>query len=214
MFTDLRLEIVNRALAVQMFFKAARSIKPKHELATAKGLMFVELYAMYEYTVVSAVREALLLMKSRSTPFNTIRWELLGLALHSEITGVIDAGREKAWEKKIELFRRAGCSDPLDVHDNAFPDDGSHFRVQQLRTIWAVFGIGKLKLPDGRLYPLIEELVSNRNAIAHGRSTSLEIGRRYSVRDVSAKISRTRRLCLYIARALDQHCSKPANLAR
>jgi hypothetical protein len=214
MFTDLRLEISDRILAARTFFKAAHRIRQRQARAMIKGLMFVDLYAIYEYTVTGAVREALVLMKSRSTPLNTIRWELLGLALHREVTAVVDAGRETAWAKRLELFRRASCSDVLDVPDSAFPDDGSHFRVQQLRTIWSLFGMGSFALPNGHLYPLIEELVNNRNAIAHGRLTALEIGRRYSARDIASKVSRTRRLCWYLARALEKHCSKPANLSR
>ena len=214
MFSDLQLEIADRILSAQKFFHGARRLRDGQARATAKGLMFVELYGVYEYTVTGSVREAIVEIKSRAMPINKIRLELLGMVLDSEVRALLDAGRQTAWDRRLKLFQRVNSSDTLDTPDDTFPDDGSHFRVKQLQTIWALFGISKPIVPHGRLFPLIGELVGNRNAIAHGRSTALEVGRRYSTMDIASKISRTRRLCTHIARTLASHCLRTKNLGR
>ena len=84
MFSDLQLEVADRLLAVQTFFKTTGRVNNRQAVAMIKGLTFVELYAVYEYTVIGAVREAVLEMKNRSTPINTVRLELLCIALHRE----------------------------------------------------------------------------------------------------------------------------------
>src|SRR5687768_16363252 len=101
---------------------------------TAKGLLFVQRYEIYELTVNGIVRTAINEMKGKPTPISTIRLELLGLALHPELTAVADCGRERMWSLRMELFRRVNSPDILNISDNTFPNDGSHYRVQQLRT--------------------------------------------------------------------------------
>ncbi len=214
MFADLQLYIAERALDIEVFFKAVRRLRKHKALKAAKGLVFVELYAAYEQTVLGIVREAILHMKGNSMSFNTIRWELLALALHPEVTAVIDTRGD--WNKRTGLFLKAGSRATLDVPDAAFPHDGSHFRVDQIKTIWSIFGITQKEVPKppGRYYPLIIELVENRNAIAHGRRTALEVGARYSPRDIISKIRRTKRLCFYLLTTMQGHCAARANLCR
>lgn len=201
-------------LAIKSFFNATKRFGHSQAGRVAKGLVFIELYALYEYAVTDSVRAALSEMKSRATPLNSIRFELLALVLKPECAAVIDSGRKTLWDKKFELFQLMASPQPMTTPDDAFPDDGSHFRHKQLRTIWRLFGITKPEVPHGRFIPLIGELVTNRNAIAHGRSTAEDTGRRYSRKEISAKIRRTERLCLHIIGTIESHCGVPANLAR
>jgi hypothetical protein len=213
MFADLQDEIADRILATRMFFRAAGRTRQRRALNTAKGLVFVQMYAVYEYTMKGAVRAVINLIKSHGTPVNRIRWTLLALALHPKVTAVIDSGH-KEWDKKLGLFQTIDSAVAPVVPDSTFPDDGTHYRATQLRTIWRLFGITKPVVPHGRLHPLIDELVSNRNAIAHGQRTAEDVGRGYSPTDIASKISRTRRLCVHIAQTLQGHCSKPQNYRR
>jgi hypothetical protein len=111
-------------------------------------------------------------------------------------------------------MKRLNAAEAIDTADGAFADNGSQFRKEQLEVIWQVFGLTSSVVPDGRLYPLIGELVEHRHAIAHGRNTPEETGRRLSKEDILKKITPSEVLCLYIIAEPERHCALHANLIR
>ncbi len=180
----------------------------------AKGVTFVELYGIYEFAITGAVAAALDSLKDAAVPANQIRPELLSLVLDPNIESCgNNKPRKRKWIRRIELFVAANNTSPV-VVPSCFPDDGSHYREEQLRTIWRIFGLASPILPSMRLLPKIAELVENRNKIAHGRETSRNIGRNYSSREIRARIAAVQRICLYVVRELESHCASVANLCR
>ncbi len=214
MFTTLQTEILARSLSCQTFTTTVCRIGNGKDKATAKGLVFVALYGLYEYTVRASVRTSLTMIKLHGRPINTIIPELLGLALDAEIASVIDSARTRHWGSRVELFQKSCGSSLVDVADTAFPHDGSHYRIAQLRTIWTVFDIRKPVVPNGRLIPLIDELVENRNSIAHGRDTAEDVGHRYTDTEMLQKANGTQAICLHIVDTMKNHCSDPSRIYR
>ena len=153
MWANLLTEIGGRTLASRQFFNAVAGprgggggsspVRPATTPAvvTAKGLIFVHLYAIYEYSVMGSVSEAINDMKNRAMPINTIRLELLGIVLNNEFKSAKECGADRIWATRMHMFRRVNSGDPLDVADDFFPHDGSHFRPQQLETIKELFGL-------------------------------------------------------------------------
>lgn len=216
MWSDLQNEVADRILETRLFFRGRRKgrIAEHAHRTVAKGLVFVQLYAIYEYTVKSIVKEAINDLKVKPTPISALRLELLSLALHPEVSSVIDSNRNKQWDSRVALFNKVNSVVPFDIDDTVFPDDGSHFRAAQLRTVWKLFGITQPIVPGNRFLGRIEELVEHRNAIAHGRDTASNIGRRFSVPDIDDRIDDTSELCMYLIKAVCVHCANPGNLAR
>src|SRR5262249_22810129 len=148
MWADLQTEIQDRILASRQFFLAVAGPPgtiappiPPHALTTAKGLMFVQLYSVYEFTIIGIVREALAEIKTRATPINLLRLELLGIVLNAQFNSAKDCKPENAWANRIELFCRTNAVDPAVFDETLFPNDGSHFHHRQILTIWQIFGI-------------------------------------------------------------------------
>lgn len=214
MFPNLQNEVLARILAAQFFFKSVLSLGKEDTTRVLKGLIFVQLYAVYEFTVVGIVRAALAEIKQRATPINTLRLELLALALHPEVSAVAECSLQRRWSTRIELFQRTDSSDAIGIDDTVFPADGSHYRPAQLQTIWALFGISEPIVPRLRLLPLIEELVDNRNAIAHGRKTGAEVGKSYTDGEIENKILATQEICLHLIQTMEAFCLDPANICR
>lgn len=214
MFTDLRNEILCRHGATERYVDTTCRPGFAAIASASKGLAFVEMYAAYEYTVKELVHEGLRIVCSMSMPYGGIRLELLPLVLHPETAAVADAGRSMTWKRRIELFRKANSAQACSAVPVVFPNDGSHFRLSQLYTIWSLFGIAAPVLPTPMHTPLIGELVENRNAIAHGRETAHAVGRRYTKSEVIRKIHDTRDVCMYLASTVDAHCSMAQNLRR
>jgi hypothetical protein len=224
MWPNLITEIASRIQAARAFFTAVagppNAVPPAMPITVAaetavKGLIFVQLYAIYEFAVCSAVRSVWLEINGYAAPLHSMRLEILGAALHPELTAVMDCRVDRGWETRMTLFRKVDAADPVFIADTFFPADGSHYRVKQLQTIWDLLGIAGHPLPRMPLIGLIDhELVEHRNAISHGRRTAEDVGRYYSVNDIHGKIDLTREVCLHIVTTMQAHCSNPANLAR
>jgi hypothetical protein len=207
MFPPIRTDIESRFQTVEQFFQATKQFKGNVALA-AKGMTFVQVYAIYEYTVRTAVQVAIDAINAHKTRMRDISSPLMALYLDRELSALRDCGDKKVWNSRIELFKRAFSKDPVDLPNSAGPPhDGSHFRHTQLLMIFHVFGITRLPVRRKRHLYRIDEVVDNRNQIAHGSETAEEIGRRYSRSDVAHIIEQMKSVCLLLISIFDAYCS-------
>lgn len=205
MFDIITREINSRKFAIQRFVslfdyeKASCSI----EILICKGLVFVQLYGVYEYTITSSVQAALSSIGGKGLRVEHVCRELLSLVLDPYWAGAAGAGRRKLWHKRMDVIEKMQPNALLDnVSDTIFPNDGSQYRRSQIETIWKVFGITDPIVPELRLLGRIEELVENRNAIAHGRITADNVGRRYTKKDIEDRIIDVFTICIHIVETI------------
>jgi hypothetical protein len=214
MFSSITNEISERFLATQMHFDATCTPGFHQHVAISKGLAFISIYGNYEYTVRNVVAEAIRHIKQSAIQYQHIKIEILPLLLHSELNSVAGAGGKTAWKKRVELFRQVNAAVACCTSDDAFPSDGSHYRISQIYAIWEAFGITSPVIPNPQWTPLIGEVVENRNAIAHGRRTSRDVGRGYTKDDIVTKFERMRDICLYIVSTVETHVTHAPNIRR
>jgi hypothetical protein len=181
------------------------------QAAFLRGLVFVDLYATYEFTLRSSVQAALSFLRKQQRTIGDVRPELLALILEPSWEATRTAGRSKLWAKRLDLLAETSSGRALAaVDDTLFPSDGSHYRPRQLVTVWAVLGIAQPTVPENRLLGRIEELVENRNAVSHGRRTAGEVGRGYSRSDIDTRIDDVEHLCEYVLSTIESHCQSGA----
>jgi hypothetical protein len=214
MFSSLTNELSERFLSTQLYFDATCTSGSHPHDAISKGLAFISIYGNYEYTVRSTVAEAIRHIKQSKIQFQHVKIECLPLLLHSELNSVADAGAKTAWKRRVDLFRQVNAADACSTSDDAFPNDGSHYRISQIYAIWEAFGITNPVIPNPQWTQLIGEVVENRNAIAHGRRTSKDVGRGYSKDDIVKKFERMRDICLYIVSTVESHVTHTPNMLR
>jgi hypothetical protein len=188
MFGPLRSDIEVRFLEVESFFTATKDFSGDLA-ATAKGLVFVHLYAAYEFTVKSVVQTAIDSINAHGHKMKEIKPSLMALYLDRELTSLRDAGRRNLWNTRLHLFQRVFCDDKIALANNTGPpSDGSHYRHTHLIMIFNVFGIARLPARRRAHLHRIDEIVDHRNQIAHGNETAAEVGRRYTRADVAHRI--------------------------
>ncbi len=208
MFDIIGIEIDSRIALNKQLCAMVRSIEQSKALESAacKGLIFVNLYGVYEYAVRSGVQAVLAAIRSDRLCPRDLHSNLLALVLNPKFSSVSAAGRSKIWKHRFDLIREFESSTPLQMLDDTlFPNDGSHYRVGQLQTIWAVFGIDVPLLSELRLFGRIDELVENRNAIAHGRRTPEEVGGRYSQSEIEKRVDDIEKIAKHIVREMEIH---------
>ena len=207
MFRNLQLEIMDRFTAVEQHFRKY----PKHppEIAqTAKGLVFVQVYAVYEYTARAVTRLAITRIVSLGHSYSELRPSLLSLFLDPDLRSLRDSGPNKIWEARIKLLEQCISENtitPVDI----VPTDGTHYRHTHIQLILRTLGVRRtLTIRRRHLYQ-IDQLVENRNRIAHGDETAVDIGRRYSREDILRHIRLMQRICLRLIFIVSEHCDMP-----
>jgi hypothetical protein len=217
MLRDLQDEISSRITATQRFAQATCRQRPGDDLLAsqvARGMVWVQLYAIWEYTIIHAVREAILQARTHEHTVRSLKPEVLSIVLDNRIKSALDSRDKTVWANRIALFVEACCDQIAKWDENVFPTDGSHFRKEQVQTIWAVFGISEPIVPNQRHLGLIDNMVDFRNEIAHGRETPESIGSRFSADDMMDKVAEANELCLYVADTIIGHCTTGRNLCR
>lgn len=207
MFAPLRSEVADRFAAIESYFASTKSLKGDLG-ATAKGLVFVQLYAAYEYTVRSAVQIAVESINTHRHRIQDMSPSLLALYLDSELKSLQNCGERNIWSARLKVFDRAFSGDVITLAGTApTPHDGSHFRHTQLQMIFSVFGISRLPVRRRVHLYRIDEIVDHRNKIAHGNETASEIGRTYTRQEIAKRIRMLNSVCLLLISIFDGFCA-------
>jgi MAE_28990/MAE_18760-like HEPN len=103
MFLPLQTEIDARFAGIKSFFVATQHFRGEASLI-AKGLVFVQLYAVYEYTVKSAVQTAIDSINAFGYKMKDIKPSLMALYLDPEFKSLLDASKKKGLERKAQDF--------------------------------------------------------------------------------------------------------------
>ena len=215
MFIALKGEVEERFEAIEEFLKAINGLKRPQAMVVAKGLAFVQVYAVYEDTVRKTVSEAIDRINTHNHEIRELSSSLMTLFLDPEIRSLRDSGPNIEWRSRIKLFKRAFSRQKADLSsDTALPTDGTHFRFEQLALIFEVFGIKRLPVRRLRHKQRIREVVDNRNAIAHGGETPEAVGRRYTRDDIRKVIKQMRSVCLLWVQVFDDYCANPTRHLR
>ena len=214
MYPALKTEIEARFAAMALFFNATKGFTGDDEMA-AKGLMFVQAYAVYEHTVRNVVQLAIDAIKAHNHKLMDLSPPLLALFLDPELESLRRVGGKDVWNRRVKLFERAFSKSALDISaDSGIPHDGSHFKYTQLQMIFQVFGIKRLPVRRRSHIPRIEEVVGHRNQIAHGSETAVDVGRRYSRSEICHIMDQMKSVCLLQVAVFDAYCSNKSRHRR
>jgi hypothetical protein len=207
MFNPLRTEVTARFGEVETFFGATRPFRDDIA-ATAKGLAFVHVYAAYEFTVKGAVQTAIDTINSHNHMIKDMTPPLMTLYLDRELSSLRDIGMRNIWSARLALFQRIFSNDVIALANNTGPPtDGTHYRRTHLITICNAFGITRVPVRRRRHLFRIDEVVGNRNEIAHGGETAASVGRRYSRGDITQVIRQMKSVCLFVIETFDGFCA-------
>lgn len=209
MLTGVTAEALRRIASARSLLRVAQALEGKDDTSrSAKGLLFVHNYAIYEYVVVESVRALVGRLNSRRLPFAATRAGLLAMALDPEFMSIIKGAPAKTWANRAELLRKVRSTTAVAINEGLFPKDGTQFRPSQLETIWNVFGLPGSIVPDPRLRGHIVEMVDNRNRIAHGADAPYIVGGRFSVGELEKRINDTEAVCTHIISSVASYAAE------
>ena len=212
MFQTLRTEIIERCSAVESHLRQS----PRSPMLVAqmtRGLVFVEVYAIWEYAVRTVTHTAVATIAAHGHSFWDLKPSLLAMYLDPQLESVRTCGLDKVWETRLALFAKFFSKEPLPIVA-IVPHDGSHFRFSQVKMILKTLGISRSITVRRRHPQMVDEIVNHRNAIAHGNETADLVGRRYTYSEVANRIALVRSICLRLILVADEYCSNPQRQRR
>lgn len=207
MLSNIRSDYTSRLVDIHLLLNLIQSLEATPTALSSskggtiiKGLFFVHLYGIYEYVITASVQQTIQHINSTNCTIDSYKPVLLSIVLDAECESLSSVGRNSSWPKRWELFEKVGKTASMEINDSIFPTDGKNIRYNQLSSIWKTFCIKDPPIPQSRmiLKGRVDELVENRNAIAHGRESPAVIGGRYSFGDLEKRYRDIDELCIYI----------------
>lgn len=182
---------------------AAPTATPRH-LNTSKGLVFVQLYGVIEFTINATVAKTIDFINNDLVNVQDLKPLVLGMAFNSNLDALNHANRKK-WDKRIELFQKYVDNDAVNIATDIMPTNGQNYNLPQLKSIWENFSITEPIFNDITFRGRLQEIVSNRINIAHGNNSAAEIGSRVTPGDLYDRIVDVSNFCSYFISVFEDY---------
>lgn len=196
MFDEIKNEMTRKMLELRIWLS---NIDDNNEFSVInKGLFYVYIYGIYEETVRNVVQKTIEELNAKSVKIDECIYDLYTLIFSSEYDSLYSVGNEHKWEKRWSISDKLARNPIVAISNELIPTDGKNLRYRQLESIAKSFGIHDAILPRPEIGGDIQEMVNNRNYIAHGNKTPKEVGREVSANDIQRKMNSISEACTYI----------------
>lgn len=176
---------------------------PRH-LETSKGLVFVQLYGVIEFTIAQTISKTAQLINGESVSLQDLKPFLWGLALDSEFESLNLANRKK-WDRRNYIFQKLEDNDQVTIRDTLMPTNGENYTSAQLQSIWTTFCITDPLFSDATFQWRLRDIVVNRINIAHGNSSAAEVGSRVTSAELYQRLNEVSTYCSYFISVFENY---------
>ena len=211
MFSGVFAESTERILQSTVMLNNIRNLEKKKEITSLdlikveKGMLFVSLYAAIEFTLTGCCSNFLAILQGKKHIPIKYKNNLLCVLLDSEFKAIADSGKKTIWKKKEALIARIFSLDKPIIDNTVFPSEGTNIGLAQLQDVWNFLHLPKPIIPDGESEWYLQDIKEHRNAIAHGRVKSAEVGQRYTFNDLEKRHNFVKMLCGHIIETFISH---------
>mgnify|MGYP003278127170 CR=1 FL=1 len=196
MFEEIAEEITRKFREIKLWLS---NIDTEKAYATIDmGLFFVYIYGVYEETVRKVVSNTILELNNEHIPIDKCIFDLYSLIFSKEYDGIYNVGNDHKWEKRWDIAEKLRENLEVKLPNELFPTDGKNIRYRQLESLAKSFGLKDNILPRTEVGGYIEEMVNNRNYIAHGNKLPREVGRGYTLEELTLRCEIISEVCNYI----------------
>jgi hypothetical protein len=152
----------------------------------ARGISIVLIYAAYENLLYGLCRSLLEVAVQLRVSNRSLRPGLQVFAAFGKLQAIASINPARIWSGAgHDVIATVTRSDECTISPDLFPTDGSHMRQSQVVTFCKVFDLGHPAPVLQEVWERLDTIVSERNAIAHGRQTPDEVGRNYTIAEVT-----------------------------
>ena len=102
------------------------------------------------------------------------------IASHSRMQAFKDCGYKSFFKKSMDIFSKIDDGEVCELNETMFSNNLQNVWTSTVDEVMRAFGIKGFSR-EPRIVGMINSLVENRNAVAHGRETAAAVGERHSV---------------------------------
>lgn len=211
MFGDIKREATDKFIKIKLFIneinaESSTYLSTSNEFQnTLKGLFFVYLYGVYEMIITKTIGRTIDGLNSSGVHLSDCKLELLSLILSPEYDALYGVGESKKWQRRWDVSQKLIEDKELYISESLFPTDGRNLQRKQLESLYKSFGNTHPVFPRIEIQGYIEELVQNRNFIAHGDVLPQDIGRRYTILELETRLTSIDELCTYFIDSYERY---------
>lgn len=154
----------------------------------ARGLTVLLLYAAYENLLVTLCRSLLEVAIQLRIGNRRLQPGLRLIAVHARLQKISSLSSTAIWKAGFDVVDAVSHARECTISPDTFPNDGTNFRRSQVGTFCKVFNLGDPAPILREAWNRLDTIVTERNAVAHGRMTASEVGRNYSVADMQGLV--------------------------
>lgn len=154
--------------------------------SAARGLSIVLLYAAYEKLLTSLCRSMLETAATLRVGNKRLRPGLRVFSIFNLLHGVTDVGPSQVWKKYgPEVVDALEYGKVKNLPTNLFPRDGSFMKRSQVTLFAELMGLPSPGPILQEVWARLDTVVTERNSIAHGNLTADDVGRNYTITEVT-----------------------------
>lgn len=208
MFSDIREEITRNFLELKMWLQDIPEGLASDFASTSNGLFFVYLYGIYEEIVRNVIITTVAELNNANVKIDKCSYELYSVIFSPDYDALYGVGSEHKWEKRWAISRKLSDNSVINIPADIFPTDGKNIRYRQLESIAKSFGMKENILPRPEIGGYLQEMVNNRNHIAHGNKLPREVGCRYTKADLLQRCEMISEVCNYIVDVYEKYITQ------
>jgi HEPN superfamily protein len=176
--------------------------------AILRGLFFVQLYGVLEYAVSLSVQVLLQEITKLAISYSHFEHLIFAIALDAEFKSIVDAGWDSKLQKRRLLLERQASGTSCSLNDTVFHDQLQNIWFATLDTIFEYLCIPTDPVPETRMRGYVNEIVTHRNEIAHGRSSASAVGRLKSSTDLDERLKAVTQIIDHVIISFDDYLTK------
>lgn len=206
MFDDIREEAIRRFRELKLWVSNINKME-SYSIIT-RGLFFVYVYGIYEEVIRQVVSLTINELNRANVKIDECIYELYSLIFSQEYDGLYNVGNDHKWEKRWEISNKLLDNHLIHIPNDIMPTNGRNIKYRQLESIAKTFGMKESILPRNEIGGHIQEMVENRNYIAHGNKTPREVGRNYTIDDILQKCDYISEACMHIILVYEKYINE------
>ncbi|WP_067219742.1 MAE_28990/MAE_18760 family HEPN-like nuclease [Marinomonas gallaica] len=143
-----------------------------------RGLYYVHLYSALEKTVNEVIEQTILLVSQCQVKNRHYENSFNVISLNSKMQAFKQCSSKNYFSKSIELFESIESDEIFTLNNTVLAENLQNVWYKTLVETIKSFGADPINV-DPRIRATIDEVVNNRNAVAHGRETPVLVGERH-----------------------------------
>ena len=203
--TASRLSEVFHLIDVIKRLEAVPPLPDQNEVKVLRGLFWVHLYAALEYAVSNSVQRFLQAIEALNAPPVHFHPRFFSVVLDSNFSALRNVGEEKRWIKRLELINAQASGTPNKINQDIFGLYLQNVWVEKMEALFSCLEINQPIVPHPSYKAYIDELVAQRNGVAHGRMSALAVGSSRRSDELLIRYNAISATCTHFFDCLEQH---------